>query len=153
MNGKIQLLLYYLEDRQYALPIAVVERVVHSVEVTSLPNIPEGVFGVINVRGRVLPVISMRRRLNLPEREVDAEDRFIIAHTSRRPLALWVDGVVGVAEWSRDKVVTGGQILPGMDHVRGLVELEGDMVLIEDLEAFLSPDEENRLNDELGNAR
>lgn len=153
MSGGIQLLLYHLEDRQYALPLAVVERVVHAVEVTSLPNVPKDVLGVIDVRGEILPVISMRERLNLPEREIDAEDRFIIARTSRRPLVLWVDDVSGVAEWPREKIVTGGQILPGLDHVRGLVELDGDMVLVEDLEAFLSLDEEKRLTDQITNAQ
>ena len=51
MDREIQLLLYHIEEQQYALPLAVVERVVHAVEATPLPNIPEGVLGVIDVRG------------------------------------------------------------------------------------------------------
>ena len=91
-----------LDEQRYALRLSAVERIVRAVEVTALPQAPEGVLGVVNVEGRVIPVVNIRQRFNLPEQEINLDDQLIIARTSRRDVARdressVVHGMPGVA--------------------------------------------------------
>jgi len=145
MNGSNQYVVFSLDERQIALYLDAVERVILAAEVTPLPELPEIVLGVINVEGKVMPVVDIRRRFGLPERAVDLEDQFIIAHTSRRTLALWVDAVGGVIEPAEEEVIRAEEILPGMEYIEGVIKLPDGMVLIHNLDRFLSLEEEKML--------
>jgi purine-binding chemotaxis protein CheW len=123
-----------------------VERVVRVVEVTPLPQAPDIVLGVVNVQGRVIPVVNPRRRFRLPERDIALTDQLVIAHTTRRPVALVVDAVTGVLEYSGREAVGARDIVPGMEYVEGVVKLADGLVLIHDLDRFLSLDEVTALD-------
>lgn len=116
------------------------------VDVTPLPHAPDGVLGVVNVQGRVIPVINVRRRFDLPEREINLTDQMVIAHTARRPVALVVDAVIGVLEYSEQEVVGPQDVLPDLRYVEGVVKLDGELILIHDLDKFLSLEEETALD-------
>jgi purine-binding chemotaxis protein CheW len=131
---RIQLVVFRLDEQRYALPVAAVERVIRAVAVTPLPNAPPVVLGVIDVEGRVLPVLNLRRRFRLPEREVRPADQFLIAHTTRRTVVLAVDEVQSVIEQPATEIVGSAQIVPGLEHIQGVVKLHDGLVLIHDLE-------------------
>lgn len=134
-----------LNELRIALPLSVVERVVFAVYINPLPEAPAIVSGVINVQGRVMPVVNMRRRFRLEDRQMALTDRLIIARTARRPVALVVDDVRGVFEYPAPALVDGEDILPGLDYVEGVVKLADGLVLIHNLERFLSLAEEDAL--------
>ncbi|MDQ3812503.1 MAG: chemotaxis protein CheW [Armatimonadota bacterium] len=138
MDRLDRLVIFTVEGRQSALPLSAVERVVRVVEVTPLPEAPDIVLGVINVQGQVIPVISLRRLLRLPERELELSDQLIIARTSRRPVALVADAVRGVMECAGQEVVAPEAILPGLEYVEGVVKSEDELIFIYNLDAFLS---------------
>lgn len=140
-----RLVIFILNGQRYALYLSAVERVVRAVEVTPLPKAPDIVCGIVNVQGRVIPVFNLRRRFHLPEREIAPSDQLIIAHARRRPVALAADAVSGVLEYSERLAVSAEDILPGAEHLEGVVKLEEGLVLIHDLERFLSLDEEAAL--------
>src|SRR5262245_7366526 len=73
-----QYLIFKLEGHQYTLPLSKVDRVVSAVYVTPLPKASEVVLGIINIQGQVIPVINLRKRFRLSEREVEPSDQFII---------------------------------------------------------------------------
>ncbi len=141
-----ELVVFSQDERQYALYLSAVERVVRVVEVTPLPRAPEIILGVINVEGRILPVVNLRKRFRLAEREMNLSDQFLIAHTSRRPVALLVEAVTGVLQAPEEKVIAAGAVLPGTEYVEGLLKLEDGIILIHDLETFLSLEEEQALD-------
>jgi len=145
MTEPVELVVFRLDDQRYALRLGAVERFVRAVEVTPLPGAPAIVLGAIDVGGSVLPVLSLRRRFGLPEREVDVTDQFLIARTSSRAVALVVDEALGVIAVPAEVVTGAGRIVPGLDHVRGVVALDDGLVLIHDLESCLSLDEERAL--------
>lgn len=103
MSACIQLVIFTLNQQRYALHLSRVERVVPIVEINGLPKAPEIVLGVVNVEGRIVPVLDIRKRFRLPERDLDLSDRFIIARTPGRVVALAVDAVTGVVERSVEK--------------------------------------------------
>jgi purine-binding chemotaxis protein CheW len=144
-DGSLQLLVFLLEEQRYALPLPVVKRVERIVAVTALPGAPEGVLGVVNVRGQVVPVFDLHRRFRLPERLPELTHRLVVATTSRRPVAFRVDTVQGVLERPAEQIIPAERVLPGLEYIRGVVRLEDGMVLIHDLEKFLSLEEEQQL--------
>jgi purine-binding chemotaxis protein CheW len=147
------IVVFHVDELQYALDLSTVERVVHAVEITPLPKAPAFVLGVINVQGRVIPVVDVRKRFRLPEREMDLPDRFIIAHTSRRLVALLADSVTGIRELENREIVSAAEALPFAAYIRGVAKVGGDLVLIYDLDQFLSLDDEQMLDEALSEAR
>ena len=117
------------------------------VEVTPLPKAPEIVLGVVNLQGRIVPTLNIRKRFRLPDQDVKLSDRLIIANTSRRTVALVVDSVNGVVERPASEVVAAAKVLSNMEYVEGVAKLEDGIVFIHDLDRFLSLEEENELGD------
>ena len=147
MSSLIPLVCFALDEQRYALFLTAVERVVRAVEVTRLPRAPEIVLGLANVGGRVIPVVALRGRFRLPEREIQLSDHFLIARTTRRALALVVDSVGGLVEIAREEITAAENILPRLEHVQGVAQLADEMILIHDLDKFLSLEEEEVLEE------
>ena len=145
MPETLQLVIFTLDEQRYALHLPSVERAIRMIEITPLPSAPEIVIGVVNVHGAVVPVLNIRKRFRLPEREPDLGDQLIIAHTARRDVALVVDTVSDVVTLPSGELVAPETILPQLEHVEGVVKFEDGMVFIHDLDAFLSLDEDRAL--------
>jgi purine-binding chemotaxis protein CheW len=137
---------FSLDAGRYALPLLSVERIVRAVQVTSLPQAPAIVLGAIDVAGQVLPVCNIRQRFGLPQRAIDPADQFLIARTTKRTVVLAIDTALGVLERSAATMIDAGSLAPGLAHIRGVFATADDLVLIHDLEAFLSPDEAEALD-------
>lgn len=146
MERPNQLVVFALDDQRYGVALSAVERVTRSVDITPLPKAPDIVLGIVNVQGRVIPVIDLRRRFRLPEREIALTDRLVIAHTAQRPVALVADSVSGVLEHAGPDRVGAEAILPGLEYVDGVVKLDDGLILIHDLDRFLSLDEAEALD-------
>jgi purine-binding chemotaxis protein CheW len=140
-----QLVVFTLGEQRYALHLAAVDRVVRVVEINPLPQAPEIVAGVVNVQGHIVPIINVCRRFHLPEREIALTDQLIVAHTARRPVGLIVDAVIDVIEHPEQGIVSAQSILPDLEYVEGVVKLQNGLVLIHDLDKFLSLEEETSL--------
>jgi len=149
LKDDMQIVVFSLDEPRYALDLSTVERVVRAVEITPLPKAPEIVLGVINMQGQVIPVVDVRKRFRLPEREINIDDRFIISRTSRRLVALVADDVIGVQKLENREIVSAEQALPFAEYIKGVAKMEEDLVLIYDLDQFLSLDEEQKLDEEL----
>jgi purine-binding chemotaxis protein CheW len=141
-----KIVLFSLEEPRYALYLSAVERVIRSVEIIPLPKAPDIILGVINMQGEIIPVIDIRKLFHLPTREINLEDQFIIAKTSKRLVALTVDSVEGVSEIADYKVADAKEALPYADYLSGITVFENNIILINDLEKFLSLDEEKKLD-------
>jgi purine-binding chemotaxis protein CheW len=144
-----KLLTFGLDDRKFALCVFAVQRIIQAVEVTPLPKAPEIVIGIINMEGRIIPVFDIRMRFRLPPREVRLDDRMIIATTEKRTVALMVDSADDVIEIPGERIIATEAILPELEYVEGVMKTEEGMVLIHDLERFLSLPEEKALDEAL----
>jgi purine-binding chemotaxis protein CheW len=135
------IVVFALDQERFALPLDCVERAVRVVEVTPLPKAPAIVDGVVNVQGRIVPVINLRRRFGVRERDIELSDHLLIAHSVGLTLAMIVDAVSGVVECSERQLVASETVVPGAEYLKGIAKLADGMVLIHDLDTFLSFDE------------
>lgn len=152
MAPPTQIVVFTLEDRRYGLTLSCVERIVRAVEITHLPEAPENVLGVINVEGRVIPVVNTRRLLGLKERDVDVQDLFIIMNDGTRDLALVADEVSPVMEIPGQEVISAGKVLPGSGFVEGVAKLDQGMVMILGVENAIFADRFDSLQSTLDGA-
>jgi len=145
IRATTKLVPFLLGGAWYALDLGVVERVVPMAAVRPLPRAPQVVLGAFNLHGEVVPVVDVRRRLGLAPRGFALTARFLVARAGRRRLALAVDEVASVREVDAGAVVAPAAVLAGLRHLKGIVALADGLLLIQDIDAFLSLDEEARL--------
>jgi purine-binding chemotaxis protein CheW len=146
LSDTTSFVVFRLDERRYALPLTAVERVIRAVEVTPLPTAPAIVLGVINMQGRVLPVLNVRKRFVVPDREIGPADWFLIARTARQTVVLVIDQADGVIDQAQIDIVRSAQIVPSLEQFPGVVRLDDGLVLIHDLDRFLSLDETKALD-------
>lgn len=135
-----------LDEMRIALPLECVVRIIRAVHITALPAAPDIVLGVVNVAGRVIPAVNLRRRFRLPERDIRLTDRLVIVRTSKREVAFMADNASGVFEYAEPDIVHAETILPGLEYIDGIMKFNDSLILIHNLERFLSLEEEVSLD-------
>ena len=145
-----RLLAIEVEGVRIAVHLDTVERVVRMVAVTPLPSVPPIIRGLINDRGRLLPVVDPRVRFGLTAREPRLDDRLVIVRTPERCLALVASEVHGVLEVEDAEAVPVTSILPSGGSVEAVVRLPDGLLLIQDMGRFLSLEEEMALRSVAG---
>ena len=146
LASSIRLVLLTVDGQTYALHLEAVDRILRMAEVTPLPGAPDAVAGVINIQGEVVPIVSIRRRLGLAHRGVGVSDSLVVARARARRLAIIAESVLGVVERPADAVVSTSDISQGIEHIEGVLKTSDGLVLIQDLDRFFSPDEEQSLD-------
>jgi purine-binding chemotaxis protein CheW len=141
MAEKSHFVVFTLDNQRFAIPLDSVEKIARSAEVRRLPKASRLILGVINVQGRIIPVIDLRIRFNLPTRPVDVTDHLIITRSTGRTVALLVDSVQDIIESDAQDITDQSDILDRMEYVQGVIRLENGLVLISDIERMLSADE------------
>ena len=151
MADLVHIVVFTVEGRRFALPLEVVDRVVRAVHITPLPRSPALVLGIINVHGKLVPVIDLRERCGVPQRETQLTDHFILTHTATRDIALRADHVEVVA-CPREKLTPVSSIVPEMQDVQELVDPGDGLLVVYNIALLLSKDEECGLQEALGAA-
>lgn len=139
---------FTIDHQQLAIPLANVVRVVMACEVSTVPNAPPVIHGIINLHGTVVPVINVRQRLKMKLQPIHPQDLFIIADTRERRIALVADKVSGLRMAAEKETVTGRDVDKGFDAA-GIFMSDDGLILIYDLELFLSAEEEIALMEEI----
>lgn len=133
-------LTFELAEEGYGLEIRHVTEIIGIQRVTKVPDMPEHVIGVLNLRGKVIPIIDVRRRFNLPSREYDDRTCIIVVDVAGRLVGLVVDKVNEVVDIAQKDIelppATGkshGQYIQGMGKIGQQVKILLDVeILIED---------------------
>ena len=145
----LEVLVFEVGGQTYALPTADVREVVRAVAITPLPDAPAVIEGVVNVRGRVLPVLDVRTRFRLPATPLDPSDHFIVAAAGPRGVVLRVDRATHLALVDEASVQSPQTLGPSGAYVAGVAKLEDGLMLIHDLATFLSAAEAASLDEAL----
>jgi purine-binding chemotaxis protein CheW len=123
----------------YGVPIGQVQEIVRVMAITRVPNTPAHMEGVINLRGRVLPVLNLRRRLGLPGQPVTKASRIIVTEIGSKVVGLLVDGVSHVIKVEAALVEPPPEevLEVDTDYLTGVCKLKDRLVIILDLERLL----------------
>lgn len=140
-----KILVFHLDQGKYALESSCVERVIPMVEITPLPKSPEIVLGIVNFHGEIVPVFDVRKRFRLKVRKINPDDFLIVAHATKRKVALIVDSLDGVRTLQPGQTTKTDLSVPFSDYLSGVVKTEEGLILIHDLDLFLAMDEEKAL--------
>lgn len=143
---------FALGEQFLALPLGAVLRVLRAVHISPLPKAPAIVLGVINVQGEVLPVIDLRWRFSLPEKALALGDHLLLARAQGRRLALRVDSASEVIDYRPGDFVATADVAPGTPYLKGILKAESGMILIQDLDALLSPQEARAIDEAIDHA-
>lgn len=144
-----EILTFETAGRHFALPVTDVREIVRAVAVTPLPGAPSVVEGIIDVRGELVPVLDLRRRLGLPKKAVAPSDHFIVTVAGGRTLILWVERAHSLVPMPAEGIESKPDLTPGAEYVAGVVKLPNGLVLIQDVLRFLSPTEELDLGESI----
>ena len=135
-----QLVVFDLAHEAYGVDIGTVREIIRMQDVTSVPHRPDYVSGVINLRGRITPVVDLRKRFNLPETEISRENRIVVVDIDGQDIGMIVDAVTEVLRISSDQIEPPSNMIAagGSDYIVGIAKLESQLVLLLDLERVLT---------------
>lgn len=152
-DSALELVAFLIDGTRYAVSLSAAERALPMVAVAPVPGAPPVVLGAINLEGRVVPVVDLRRRLGLPPREYGLRSHLLIVRTPRRTLAVAADEALGVVRIEADSVSPADAVIPGLGQVKGIAALPDGLLFLYDIETFLTPDEEREVGQALGEAQ
>jgi purine-binding chemotaxis protein CheW len=137
-----QLVTFRLGDEEYGVDILKVHEIDRMMDITEVPNAPPSIEGVINLRGKVIPVINLRRKFNLPEREADSRTKIVVVDIGTSA-GMIVDSVSEVLRISSDIVEPPPAMTPGVssEFIRGVGKLKDRLLILLDIEKLLGADE------------
>ncbi|WP_165252275.1 chemotaxis protein CheW [Paludisphaera soli] len=140
----LQFVGFRLGDEDYAIAITKIQEIILMKPITRLPQAPDYIEGLINLRGAVIPVVSLRKRFGQPAREIDEETRTIVVNVHDRTVGCIVDAVTKVMRINRDQIQPSplGSAVGSCRYVSGLARLDDRLLImldVEDLFQFEDP--------------
>ncbi len=144
------LVTFRLEQEVYALPIEAIIKIISMVTITSIPRVHESVEGIINMRGAAVPVINLRRYLDVPEVPLGLHTPIILVQVSERTMGLIVDEVIDVQEIDGERIARLGDIMPdklgNVPILEGIVHTPEGTILLLNIEQLFRPSQIEALN-------
>ena len=144
---KREILVFEIDGCRYGLSSADIRELVRVPTSVSLPKAPAVIEGIINLRGKVVPVLDIRKRFRHPAKAAQPQDHLVVAQADRRLVALRVDRAVGLSEVSSDDIENAAAITPRTEYLAGVAKLPDGLVLIHDLRTFLADSEARHLDE------
>ncbi|VBB06562.1 Hypothetical protein LUCI_1798 [Lucifera butyrica] len=139
---ELQLVIFRLSQEEYGLPITKVQEINRLVPITKLPQTPSFVEGIINLRGRIIPVIDLRKRFQLPMLEHSDDTRIIIVEVNGQTVGITVDAVTEVIRLAADAVEPPPPtFVLDSQYIHGVGKVEGRLVILLDIDKILTTQE------------
>ena len=138
-----KLVTFRLGDDLFAADVHAVERVLRYTVPTSVPDMPDYIEGVMDYQGRVVPLVNLRRRFELPAVAIGAETRTLILNVSGEWIGVVVDSVTEVAPFDPASVAPPPKLFRGLagEYLKGIVRRGDKLVIYLDVEQLLSTTE------------
>jgi purine-binding chemotaxis protein CheW len=135
-NSVIQLVGFRLDNEDYAITITKIQEIILMKPITRIPQVPEFIEGLINLRGSVIPIVNLRKRFGLPARDFDDETRTVVVNIHDKTVGCIVDAVTQVMRISRDQIQSAPLSALAISHqyIAGLARLEDRLLLILDID-------------------
>lgn len=143
MDKDLQVVGFRIGRETFGLPIAMVREIVRVPDITSVPNVPDYVEGVINLRGRIIPVIDLRKRFGQKSLEADKRNRIVVVEVDTRALGLLVHSASEVLKVPPSEIESPQNVFQEgeLSYVSGVAKLNGRLVILINLQRLLQASE------------
>ncbi|MFA6449896.1 MAG: chemotaxis protein CheW [bacterium] len=147
VTDTIQLVSFTLGDEEYGIEILKIREIVRIPPITRVPRSPAFIMGLINLRGKVIPVIDLHKRFGVEKNEITPSARIIVAELGPRTTGLLVDSVSLALKLDASQIEPPPQIVDGgsSEYIKGVGKTDGRLIIILDVDKFLSDEEQTRL--------
>lgn len=145
-DGEVQLVVFKLGREEYGISILQVQEIKRMTDITRVPHTPQYIKGVINLRGSVLPVLDLRKRLNLPPQEDNEDTRIIIVKVEDITVGMIVDSVSEVTAINRENIEPPNAVVGGVaaNYLSGVGKQDDRLLILVNLEEIIGIGQENK---------
>ncbi len=139
-----QLVKFHIADEVFGIEIKQIFKILKPQEIFKVPNTPSFIEGLINLRGKVLTVFNLRKRFNMPEKQIDENTKILIVNHNDLLLGFTVDSVSEIVRIPDEEFVETPPELSSFDRrfLTGVAKMDDKLILLLNLEKILTPDEE-----------
>lgn len=143
----LQLVSFVVENEEFGVDILKVQEIIRPIEITRVPNAPSFVEGVINLRGRIIPVVDLRQRFGFEPRPHDKSTRIVVVELRDKVIGFMTDAVKEVIRISPDVMEPPPDLAVGIDahYIRSVAKLDDRLLIMLDLDAVISKEETEAL--------
>ena len=141
-----QLVIFNVNDEEFGIDIEQVNIIEKPMEIFKIPNTPDFVEGLVNLRGKVHTVFNMRKRFNMPLKEFDESAKIIMVNTDVGTVGIVVDGVKEIIKVEDKDIENTPKTLASMKrkYICGIAKVENRIIFLLDLDVVLSMDEQDK---------
>lgn len=138
-GAESQLVIFKLGNEEYGVSILQVQEIKRMTDITRVPHTPDYIKGVINLRGSVLPVFDLKKRLNLPDSHYTDDTRIIIVNLEDLAVGLIVDAVSEVTAIAADQIDTSQSVsgANNLGFINGVAKLDNRLLILLNIEAII----------------
>jgi len=149
MEKELQVVGFRIGRETFGLPISIVREIVRVPEITSVPNAPDYIEGVINLRGRIIPVVDLRKRFGDKTFERDKKNRIVVVELGSRAVGLIVNSASEVLRIRPSEIDEPHNVFKEgeLNYITGIGKLNGRLVILLDLNKILERGELNHLEE------
>lgn len=143
----MQVVSFRLAGEYYAVEIKKVKEIIMPEGVTHVPQMPEFIEGIINLRGNVIPVIDLRKRFDLPSEAQTDHTRIVVVRMENKIIGAIVDSVSQVMKIPKSQIQPPPETIAGLagEYLTGVAKMESGMILLLDIEKVMSAHEKAAL--------
>ena len=143
VHGTMQLVSFNLAKELYGIEITKVREIILITDITRIPETPNFLKGLINLRSMVIPVIDLRVRFGLPEGESTDESRIMVLQACGKTIGIVVDAVSEVLRVKQDQISPPPPTVSGLgrEYLSGLVKLDERLLILLDIDKIFNEDE------------
>lgn len=144
----LQLVSFKIGNEEFGVNILKVQEINRMMQITKVPNAPEFVDGVINLRGRIIPIIDLRIRLGMAKKEQDKSTRIVVVELDGKTVGFIVDEVSEVLRIPTNITEPPPPMVAGInaDYITAVGKLEDRLLILLDMEKILSDTEMSELD-------
>jgi purine-binding chemotaxis protein CheW len=146
-NSLLQLVTFKVAEEEFGVDILSVQEIIRHTGITKVPNAPPFVEGILNLRGKVIPIIDMRKRFSLAPKEADQDTRIVVFALQSSVVGCLVDSVSEVLRLPSSMVDPPPAVVTGMDskYILGVGRLDDRLLILLDSDQVLSVEEMHAL--------
>ncbi|MDN5344591.1 MAG: purine-binding chemotaxis protein CheW [Clostridia bacterium] len=148
---EVQLVVFQLAGETYGVDINHVQEIIRMQSITQIPRTPAFIEGVINLRGRIIPVIDLHKRFDLPTAEITNNTRIMVVELGRVTVGMIVDSVSEVLRLPATSIEPPPPMISGIDvaYLKGVGKWEERLIILLDLDRVLQESEQRQLQQEI----